>query len=190
MMGHGEEMGIRNRDTTKIMPSGSAHADPLRTLGGLVQRGRSDGPNIHRHPGRAYTKGIMRWVLGLLVGVLVLGIGVLFLPPVADHFGYARPVPDGLPTHFPYYGWELQSTTSGCLQPLQGGHCRARPRRCLTEAFLRRHHYWPLTELTTVPTLLGAAHPVYIIRAPVSLPLYGLFLVHDCACYMPYHRQA
>lgn len=133
--------------------------------------------------------------LGVLVGAFLLGIAALLLPPVADHFGYARPLPHGLPSRYTMFGISFEYHP-GCNIPLKRGHCtsfrglNASLPTCPTATYLRRHHYWPLQEIGTIPTLFEPAHPVYNILAGWSTaPPYSLYLVKDGSCYLPY-RQA
>jgi hypothetical protein len=136
----------------------------------------------------------MRRVVAGIVVLLLLGFGLLFFPPVADHFGYARPVPHGLPARYSMFGIQFQAMP-GCIIPLKGRRCtavrglnRSLP-PCPTLKYLREHQYWPLQEIGSVPTLLGHGHPVYNILAAWSgSPPYGLFLVRDGSCYLPYHQ--
>jgi hypothetical protein len=126
--------------------------------------------------------------------LLVLGLGVPFLPPVADHFGYARPVPQGLPAHFSVDGIPFHQNY-GCFGRIRFGHClwaEAVPSRfssCPTVAYLRKHQLWPLDRIGSIPTLFGAAHPVFDLLGPFSGgPAYGLALVKDRSCFVPYQR--
>lgn len=130
-----------------------------------------------------------------LIGLLVLSLLVLLLPPVANRFGYARPLPGGLPAQITVEGVRFQRN-SGCFSRLRRGKCPwafslaiSLP-PCPTARTLRRLRIWPLGQVGTVPTLLGPAHPVFVRwSGPLSVGnTGGLALVKDGSCYLLYRQ--
>jgi hypothetical protein len=126
---------------------------------------------------------------------------VAMLPPVADHFGYARPVPGGLPHRF--VAGDLAFTRmSGCVHisiPEQTWTCRkAGSARNLSascssfSAIAAARPAWHLGEFGTVPTLLAHPYTVWIWETPDPGPgpPYGLAFVEDGACFVIYHRSS
>jgi len=141
---------------------------------------------------RATARRTIQRVITVVLGLLLLSLVVLFLPPVADHFGYARPVPGGLPTRFSLYGVGFQRN-SGCFAPMRHGRCpwalglaTSLP-VCPSANSLQKRHLWPLEQIGTLPTIFGSAHPVFDVLGPFSGgPAYGVVLVKDGSCYLPY----
>ena len=82
-----------------------------------------------------------------LVALLIVaaGVWVAFQPRVANHFSYALPGKDGLPTYIYAHGRRYQS-----LQVCAGDDWCQRDRlqqlipRCYTHTDLRAMHMWPL----------------------------------------------
>jgi hypothetical protein len=149
-----------------------------------------------------------RWLRPIVValGVLLLAAALLFLPPLADHFGYARPVPDGLPTQFTFSSWHLVKA-HGCVgvfqRSIQGGpttmgtypcHTAGSSNRlaasCTTQQALRHSVLWPPLRVGSMSTIFGAAHPVYKAGFASSGPGFplGLALVGDGLCYVIYRQ--
>jgi len=136
-----------------------------------------------------------RWVrvaVPLGVALLVIGVGIwgALQPAMANHFGYAVPGKDGLPTYLfengrRYHSLQVCAGAGWCEQErVQYGIPR-----CYTQADLQdRFHEWPLAQVDTMFTLFGGAQPIlqrsagdkglttpyYILDGPDCYVAYGL----------------
>lgn len=100
-----------------------------------------------------------RWLtlaLGL-VALLALGIGVALRPATANALGYALSGARGLPGHFTY--WGVTYSNAGLCAGDQACAGAQAPR--WSQADFAAQGEWPLTTVGAVPTLFGAAHPIY-----------------------------
>lgn len=84
-----------------------------------------------------------------------------FQPRVANHFGYALPGKDGLPTYIYANGrrYQSQQVCAGagwCDQ----NRLRDLIPRCYTESNLQTMRIWPLEQVSTMFTLFGAPQPI------------------------------
>jgi hypothetical protein len=109
------------------------------------------------------------WLTPLLVLLLLImtgGVTAAFQPRVANHFSYALPGRDGLPTYIYANGRRYQS-----LQVCAGADWCTQDRlqqlipRCYSQADLQTMQIWPLVRVSTMFTLFGAPQP---IMAPVG----------------------
>lgn len=100
-----------------------------------------------------------RWLaLGLgLAALLALGVGVALRPATADTFGYALPDARGLPGHFSWQG--VTYTNAGLCAG--DSRCESAQAPRWSQADFAAQGEWPLTTVGAVPTLFGAAHPIY-----------------------------
>ena len=102
----------------------------------------------------------LRLALPLIVVVFIVTVGATaaFQPRVANHFGYALPGKDGLPTYIYANGRRYQS-----LQVCAGADWCQQDRlqalipRCYTQADLQALHIWPLKPVSTMFTLVWRA---------------------------------
>lgn len=135
-------------------------------------------------------------------GLVLLGLAVLLClgvvatrPRVANHFGYALPVANGLPCRLHYRGrdYENDSQCVGMNRSAWSGWYTARHHlpsggACLQPAALRQVHDWPLELVASISTLFGPAHPVLVSHrddAASGFTTMGVY-VRDGSCYRPY----
>ena len=81
--------------------------------------------------------------------VIVGGAALMLNPGVANHFGYALPGDAGLPSRVAYAGRDYAA--SG---------------QCLTSAQLQQNDWWPLHQVSHIPTVLGPARPLFTDTYP------------------------
>lgn len=134
-----------------------------------------------------------RWavVLGVL-SVLALG-GLAWgatRPRVANHFGYALPGRDGLPTYIYTIGRRYHSSQV-CAD---GDWCQADREqqnipRCYTQADLQTFHAWPLSQTGTMFTLFGAPQPIYNPTAEGSGSTVPFIMADGPNCYVVYDLE-
>lgn len=101
-------------------------------------------------------------VVLVLAGFFVpAGIWVALQPRVANHFGYALPGKDGLPTYIFANGRRYQSPqvcagADWCKQ----SRLQLLVPRCYSAANLQAQQLWPLKQVGTMFTLFGAPQPI------------------------------
>lgn len=134
-----------------------------------------------------------RWRVWLAVGALLVAALGLFgatRPRVANHFSYALPGADGLPTYVYEDGRRYQS-----LQVCAYADWCAQDRanegipRCVTHADLAssRMQAWPLVRAGTMFTLFGAPHDILRPAGPRRM---GPYVVQDGPnCYAVYSLE-
>jgi hypothetical protein len=99
--------------------------------------------------------------------VCLVGLGVLaFQPWTANHFGYALPGRNGLPYRIQRSG-RSYATYQVCAGAIW---CAAKREqvgtpRCWSRAWLNSRHFWPLTQVGWIPSLLG---PSYRLMQPAG----------------------
>jgi hypothetical protein len=137
-----------------------------------------------------------RWVrLGLALGILAVILGGLlwgaFQPWTANHFGYALPGKDGLPTYIFAQGRRYHS-----LQVCAGADWCQRDReqqgipRCYTAADLQdRFHEWPLAQVDTMFTLFGAPQPILQRNAGDEGLTTPYIMADGPDCYVTYSLE-
>lgn len=110
-------------------------------------------------------RGWRKWAalaLGI-VAVLVVGAGVAaFQPRAANHFGYALPGKNGLPTYVFENGRRYASAQvcAGADWCKQERVALGTP-RCYTRADLQnKYHEWPLVRVDSMVTLFGPPHDI------------------------------
>jgi hypothetical protein len=102
--------------------------------------------------------------------IVAAGVWGAFQPRMANHFSYALPGKDGLPTYIYAHGRRYQS-----LQVCAGDDWCQRDRlqqlipRCYTPADLQAIHLWPLVKVSSMWTLFGAAQPILSPVGPDAL---------------------
>ena len=145
-----------------------------------------------RREGQTRRRRVPLWLVPLLVVVLLImtaGITAAFQPRVANHFGYALPGRDGLPTYIFSSGRRYQSpqVCAGADWCKQDQIQQLIP-RCYTQANLQAIHLWPLVRVGTMFTLLGAPQP---IMAPAGeTGLTRPFVMNDGPdCYVLYSLE-
>ena len=112
---------------------------------------------------QSHRRRIPRRLVFVLVALLIVvaGVWVAFQPRVANHFSYALPGRDGLPTYIYAHGRRYQS-----LQVCAGDDWCERDRlqqlipRCYTQADLQAMHMWPLAQVSSMLTLFGGPQPI------------------------------
>ena len=127
--------------------------------------------------------------MSLLVGALLIvaaGVWVAFQPRVANHFSYALPGRDGLPTYIYAHGRRYQS-----LQVCAGDDWCQQDRlqqlipRCYTQADLRAVHMWPLVRVSTMLTLFGAPQAILSPRGESGV-MQAFVMADGPDCYVTY----
>ncbi len=119
-------------------------------------------------------------------GVFALLIYFIFVPPVANHVGFALLGPHGLPSHIRYGGRRYENTSvcaraPFCRRSEQSGElCAAK------DDLLAHHELWPMTQIGFVPTVIGPA--LAIMHAPLvpgQTPVV-VYVSEGNDCYLPY----
>lgn len=124
-------------------------------------------------------------LLGALL-VVAAGVWVAFQPRVANHFSYALPGKDGLPTYIYAHGRRYHS-----LQVCGGDDWCQRDRlqqlipRCYTQADLRTMHMWPLVRVSTMLTLFGAPPPILSPQGESGV-MQSFVMADGPDCYVTY----
>lgn len=155
------------------------------------QRERPERPARPERPEQrrqAERRNVPWRLLLLLVAVFIATVGITgaLQPRVANHFGYALPGKDGLPTYI-YANDRRYHSTQVCA----GADWCERERlqqlipRCYTQANLESLRLWPLAQVSTMFTLFGAPRQ---ILAPVNKKgLTRPFVMADGSdCYVVY----
>jgi hypothetical protein len=120
-------------------------------------------------------------VFGIIGIVLVL----FFLPWLANQFGYALPMSGTLPSKVSYNG-RTYTNTEDCF----GSNCLNGKAVCRTQSTLERQGTWPLNQIGSVPTLLGAARPILVPAAAKQAQTPTVLFVQDKSdCYVVYGLQ-
>lgn len=118
--------------------------------------------------------------------IVAAGVWVAFQPRVANHFSYALPGRDGLPTYIYAHGRRYQS-----LQVCAGDDWCQRDRlqqlipRCYTQADLRAMHMWPLVQVSTMLTLFGAPQPILSPQGESGV-MQSFVMADGPDCYVTY----
>jgi hypothetical protein len=136
-----------------------------------------------------------RWVrLGLALGILAVIVGGLmwgaFQPSTANHFGYALPGKDGLPTYIFARGrrYHSEQVCAGADWCASDREQQGIP-RCYTQADLAgRLRAWPLVKFGDMFTLFGAAQAIFV--PPGESGLTMPFIMADGPdCYVTYSLE-
>jgi hypothetical protein len=119
-----------------------------------------------------------------LVGVIfLLIVTYITLPRLANHYGFALPGSNGLPYRISYDNrtYSTQATCAGA------NWCESNSEHCVTQANLVKKNYWPLAEISTIPTLFGSDHKVMVAEASKvgKLPMV-LYIAKKEGCYISY----
>lgn len=127
------------------------------------------------------------WLIVLSATLLVLvGLGVAaFQPRTANAFHYALPGSGGLPYRISYHGRDY-GNDGMCAH---GDWCRGAPAAetaCHSRQQLIDQSNWPLTQVSTVPTLFGSSHAVFAPPVPAGLTLMQLYVLETDGCYISY----
>jgi hypothetical protein len=122
--------------------------------------------------------------LGILLVLLAL-VWAFFLPWLASHNGFALPRACGVPTHI-FYSGRSYANDAPCTT---GGN--AARQGCHTQSDLSAEADWPLRQVGSVPTFLGAAHPILLPPDEASAEQNGLtptvvFVEDNPSCYLAY----
>jgi hypothetical protein len=120
----------------------------------------------------------------LLLGVCLLCSAPVLLPRLANHYGFALPLPNGLPNRI-HYGGRLYWAPGFC-----GGEpgCRPQP-HCWNQEFLASKDLWPLKQVGEIPVLLGAPIPLLTTAAqptPSTAVDTVLMIPYSPDCYATY----
>lgn len=125
----------------------------------------------------------------LLVFLVTVGVTAAFQPRVANHFGYALPGKDGLPTYIYANGRRYQS-----LQVCAGADWCQQDRlqalipRCYTQADLQALHIWPLKSVSTMFTLFGAPQPILSPQGESGV-MQSFVMADGPNCYVTYSLE-
>jgi hypothetical protein len=136
-----------------------------------------------------------RRLAAILLGVTVLALMVFlaFQPRVANHFGYALPMKNGLPCRLHVMGRDYDNSEQ-CLGMNRAGwtawydakHHVTPGGVCETNAQLQRAHDFPLERVGGVSTLFGSSHAVLSPRPDHGFGTTTVLLVRDNGCFRPY----
>ena len=137
---------------------------------------------------RGRRRRISRRLVFALAALLIVaaGVWVAFQPRVANHFSYALPGKDGLPTYIYAHGRRYQS-----LQVCAGDDWCQHDRlqqlipRCYTQADLRAMHMWPLVQASTMLTVFGAPHPILSPQGESGI-MQSFVMADGTGCYVTY----
>lgn len=126
-----------------------------------------------------------RWrrllLIEAIVTLLVVAGIVAFNPWTANHFGYALPGADGLPSRI-HFGGRDYSAAGYCAG---ADWCQGQARTCWSEAKMRSANIWPLAQVGQIPALFARSYA--IVNAPVSAGLTTtLLFVPVGSCYVVY----
>jgi len=132
------------------------------------------------------------WIAPVTIGLLGLSLGLLVVmarqPRLANHFGYALPLPGaaGLPFRLSYTGrhYANASTCAG------DDWCKAAgPPICTHASELRGAGYWPLRQAGSVFTLFGPSHPMLRAPTPDGMTTMALYVPIARDCYLAYSLE-
>lgn len=130
--------------------------------------------------------------LGVALASLVVLVAVAFfgwtfaLPWSANHFGFALPGGmDGLPYRIHYSG-RTYATHGLCAR---AGWCAGELHADITKATLQSQGEWPLTQVTSIATFLGASHPVLTSMPPAGMTTMALYISDGPDRYIAYSLE-
>ena len=137
---------------------------------------------------RGRRRRISRRLVFALAALLIVAadVWVAFQPRVANHFSYALPGKDGLPTYIYAHGRRYQS-----LQVCAGDDWCQHDRlqqlipRCYTQADLRAMHMWPLAQASTMLMLFGAPQPILSPQGESGI-MQSFVMADGTDCYVTY----
>ncbi len=124
----------------------------------------------------------------LLAGLLIVVAGpwVAFQPRVANHFSYALPGRNGLPTYLYAHGRRYQSPQVCAGDDwCQRDQLRQLIPRCYAEADLQAVHLWPLVRVSTMLTLFGAPQPILSPQGESGV-MQAFVMADGPNCYVTY----
>ncbi|HEX9069303.1 MAG TPA: hypothetical protein VF807_11085, partial [Ktedonobacterales bacterium] len=127
--------------------------------------------------------------LGTFAVVIGTVIAIAWQPWTANHFGYAVPGRDGLPTYV-FENGRRYHTSQVCANADWCARDRSQQGipRCDTQADLAARHEWPLTPADHMFTLFGAPQTIYI--GPWGRGLPAPFIMADGPdCYVMYSLE-
>lgn len=119
--------------------------------------------------------------------VVLLGLALFTwttaLPWAANHYGFALPGgTDGLPYRIHYNG-RTYATHGICAR---AGWCDGELHADITTDTLQSQGEWPLTQVTSISTFLGAAHTVFAHTPPASMTTMVLYVPDGPDRYISY----
>lgn len=132
-------------------------------------------------------------IIAAVISLVVLAAIALFawtvaLPWSANHYGFALPGgTDGLPYRIHYNG-RSYATLGHCAR---AGWCDTNNDRIfayITKDTVQSRGDWPLTQVTSVSTLLGSSYPVFS-HIPPGKPTFFLYIPDGPNRYVPYTIQ-
>ncbi len=131
-------------------------------------------------PAPRLSRRARRWlVASLLIAILLFMVGTC-LPSLCNDYGFALPLPHGLPGRIHVMGRTWLSTDPCQQVPW----CTGEP-RCWTESNQPEAYKWPLEQIGSIPTLFGTSHPV-LRSVPAGDRPYALYVLYRKGCYMLY----
>jgi hypothetical protein len=125
-------------------------------------------------------------LLPIALLIVAAGVWVAFQPRVANHFSYALPGKDGLPTYIYAHGRRYQS-----LPVCAGDDWCQRARlqqliaRCYTQTDLQALRLWPLAQVSTMFTLFGAPQPILSPKGDSGV-MQAFVIADGPNCYVTY----
>lgn len=134
------------------------------------------------------TNRATRRIVAAMIALVVLLGSAFFawtvaLPWSANHFGFALPGGvDGMPYRIHYNGRDY-ATHALCAR---AGWCDGELRADITQDTLQSQGEWPLTQVTSISTFLGAAHPVLTHMPPAGMTTMMLYVPDGSNRYITY----
>lgn len=127
------------------------------------------------------------WLIALAAAlILLVGLGVVaFQPWSANHFNYALPGSGGLPYRISYNGRDY-ANNGMCAHATWCRNAPAAETACRSRQQLVDQNQWPLTQVSSIPTLFGPSHAVFAPPVPAGLTLMQLYAVEADGCYISY----
>lgn len=118
-------------------------------------------------------------VSSAIVILLCVVIVAWNLPWLANHYSFALPTSHGLPYRVHAEG-RTWLTSSMCAE---ARWCKGDGKCLLSDEMIAQNH-WPLTQVDSVSTFLGAPHPIW--RAFLDGRYHALYVSFGHGCYVPY----
>ncbi|HLZ22927.1 MAG TPA: hypothetical protein VKQ30_12465 [Ktedonobacterales bacterium] len=126
-----------------------------------------------------------RTIVAAVIVLLLVVAGIVgFNPWTANHFGYALPGADGLPSRI-HYGGRDYAASGYCAG---ADWCKVHQRVCWSEEKLHVLNMWPLTQVGQIVTLFSRAYPIMGQAGPSGLTTTLLF-VPSGSCYVVYELE-
>ena len=136
---------------------------------------------------------IVAAALGLLLLLFVLVAWLVFQPRVANHFGYAMPMKNGLPCRISVLGRDFDNNEQcggmnrrGWIAWYDARHHVTPGGACETKAQLHSESDLPLHQVGGISTLFGSSHAILSPQPGHGLGTPTVVFVEDSGCFRPY----